>query len=592
MIFIISFLSIPLTPTQAQGILEDTVTRRNLVIDLGDGLTTDAQLTFPAVGEGPFPGVLLVHGSGETDMDEYLPPIVTGTGEPSRPFLQIAEYLSERGFTVLRYNKRGIGLNGTLLNPDAYLNMTFQDLVRDAQKALEVLMEQPEVDENDITIIGHSEGTYIAPRVAIEKKVKNIVLLSAGAHNLYNVIYFQLVDRRISSAEDVLDSDHDGLLSIQEVAATIEIPNILLSPLPPQGLIENSTGQWLWYPGLDTDQDGYLSIQEELKPLTLQSFEFFTSQDFPLLTQWLQSHFALDSNLALIGNVSSSILILQGEGDIQTPVEEAFLLDQRLTEIEHPDHTLITYPGLGHSFYPVTYPWKIQPLGPIQDYVLADLAAWLKDSARTVRLLNAELQTYQNTVEDLQGQLADLSSELNLRTRELESAETKISELESQLQASRSQIEDVQTHLTSDLEAANQKISDHESQIVDLQSELNLRSSELETAKTEIGDLEEQLAVQTQSLSQELQISRNEAKDVETRLTNDLNTANLKIRDLESQTQDLQSESSNLQNNVAELERRNSELQSALDVSTKLTYVAIGIAVIAVIALAVAFRRR
>ena len=42
----------------------ETIKYRDLVIDLGDGIKTNAQLTFPAVGKGPFPGVLLVHGSG------------------------------------------------------------------------------------------------------------------------------------------------------------------------------------------------------------------------------------------------------------------------------------------------------------------------------------------------------------------------------------------------------------------------------------------------------------------------------------------------------------------------------------------------
>jgi hypothetical protein len=82
---------------------------------LGDGLTTDAQLTYPSVGEGPFPGVLLVHGSGSTDMDEYLPPEISDTENGSRPFLQIAQYLSERGIAVLRHNKRGIGTRADLL---------------------------------------------------------------------------------------------------------------------------------------------------------------------------------------------------------------------------------------------------------------------------------------------------------------------------------------------------------------------------------------------------------------------------------------------------------------------------------------------
>ncbi len=49
---------------------------------------------------------------------------------------------------------------------------------------------------------------------------------------------------------------------------------------------------------------------------------------------------------------STGILMLNGENDSQTPVQQAFLLQQRLTEVNHPDHTLITYPNLGHVFYP------------------------------------------------------------------------------------------------------------------------------------------------------------------------------------------------------------------------------------------------
>ena len=69
-------------------------------------------------------------------------------------------------------------------------------------------------------------------------------------------------------------------------------------------------------------------------------------------------------------------LILNGENDTQTPVEQAMLLQQKLTEINHPDHTLITYPNLGHEFYPSSQ-WQSQH-GPIQQYVLADLYSWLE----------------------------------------------------------------------------------------------------------------------------------------------------------------------------------------------------------------------
>lgn len=64
-------------------------------------------------------------------------------------------------------------------------NVTFSDLKQDAEKALNVLVQQPEVDSNHVTLVGHSEGTIIVPRVAIDDpgKVDNIVLMGAVAQN-------------------------------------------------------------------------------------------------------------------------------------------------------------------------------------------------------------------------------------------------------------------------------------------------------------------------------------------------------------------------------------------------------------------------
>jgi uncharacterized protein len=90
------------------------------------------------------------------------------------------------------------------------------------------------------------------------------------------------------------------------------------------------------------------------------------------------SHFALEPTLNIIGNVppTTSILIQQGQNDSQTPVQQAFLLQQALIDKKHPDHTLITYPNLGHVFYPSSE-W-LTSIGPIQPYVLADLYSWLE----------------------------------------------------------------------------------------------------------------------------------------------------------------------------------------------------------------------
>src|SRR5690606_31712206 len=137
-----------------------------------NGVSTNAQISYPATGKGPFPGVLLVPGSGATDMNATI-------NEDVKPFWQIANYLSERGFEVLRYDKRGIGPNLTIQDPNVWGNMTVTDLVNDAEKAFSILSAQPDVDPESISIVGHSEGTIIVPRIAIDNpdKVKNIVLM-------------------------------------------------------------------------------------------------------------------------------------------------------------------------------------------------------------------------------------------------------------------------------------------------------------------------------------------------------------------------------------------------------------------------------
>jgi len=65
------------------------------------------------------------------------------------------------------------------------------------------------------------------------------------------------------------------------------------------------------------------------------------------------------------GSIHISILIQHGENDSQSPIEDAFLLQQKLTELGHPDHSLITYPNLGHQFYPSSQ-WVTNLGGPFR----------------------------------------------------------------------------------------------------------------------------------------------------------------------------------------------------------------------------------
>jgi len=372
----------------------ETIKYRNMVIDLGNGVKTNAQLTIPAVGKGPFPGVLLVHGSGAVDMNEtagYIR-IDNTTGSkiyPSaQPFFEIAQYLSERGFEVLRYDKRGVGANYSILDTNIWENATANEYIQDSKKALNVLLQQPEVDPKRINIIGHSEGTIYAPRVAIDNStnVKNIILMGVLAQNPVKAVeYYQDVSLPLEYASHVLDRNHTGSISIQQIANDPLLRHFLVpSSVMLTFLRTNNTETITTSLAKDFGTSGYISIEEQLKPLLVKGYENITSFTSlkcnqpgvcPVLWKSLSS---LIPNISIIGNVSKStgVLILNGENDSQTPVQQAFLLQQKLTDVNHPDHTLITYPDLGHLFYPSSQ-WQTG-IGPIQQYVLADIYSWLE----------------------------------------------------------------------------------------------------------------------------------------------------------------------------------------------------------------------
>src|SRR5215831_150244 len=357
-----------------------TIKYRNLVIDLGNGVKTNAQLTYPAVGKGPFPGVLLIAGSGALDKN--------GTAGPkTSPDWQIAQHLSERGFAVLRYDKRGVGPSSYhFSNLNVWGNVTANDFLRDAEKALNVLVQQPEVDPKRINLIGHSEGTIYAPRVAIDNpiKVKNIILMGTVAQNLGRLVFYQSVALPLEYAAQVLDKNHTGIISIEQIAKD---PVLLASgglPIPSSILHPYNKKTMTNFLAREFGTNDSISIEKQLKPTLMKSYENLTTLTSSKCTNingcpiWYRSQLSLIPTLSIIGNVSKStgILLLNGENDSQVPVQQAFLLQQRLTNVNHPDHTLITYPNLGHSFYPSSQ-WSTRP-GPIEPYVLANIYAWLE----------------------------------------------------------------------------------------------------------------------------------------------------------------------------------------------------------------------
>jgi pimeloyl-ACP methyl ester carboxylesterase len=397
LLYVFLFCGVTLTG-HAQSELQ-TTKYRNMVIDLGNGLGTNARLNLPATGDGPFPGVLLVPGSGPIDMNETGGAVRIGneTGSliypPARPFFDIAEYLSQRGFAVLQYDKRGVGANFTILDSNIWGNITVTDLENDAEKALDVLIQQPEVDSNGVTLVGHSEGTMYVTRLAVNNPdiVDKIALMGTLALGYHEEAYYQAVTLPILYAQQILDHNHNGFISVQEALKDRvfhSIPINLTQALTQNITTINGTVEQL-NPKYNMNNDTFISINDELKPRLidqLRSASVVTQDEKCGLKPcaiWLKSQYSAIPNVDIISKVpfSTSILIMNGKNDSQTPLQHAFLLQQKLTEVRHPDHTLITYPDLGHLFYPSSQ-WITVAGGPMEPKVLEDLFGWLSDPVR------------------------------------------------------------------------------------------------------------------------------------------------------------------------------------------------------------------
>lgn len=144
-------------------------------------------LTVPS-GAGPFPAVVLVHGTGPNNRDEA----IGGT----KVFRDLAEGLASRGIAVLRYEKRTMQYRAKFAGlKDATVH---EETAEDAGRAIALLRTQKEVDPKRVYVLGHSLGGYIAPRIAEEDgQVAGLILLAANARPLEDLILDQAVYLKI-----------------------------------------------------------------------------------------------------------------------------------------------------------------------------------------------------------------------------------------------------------------------------------------------------------------------------------------------------------------------------------------------------------
>jgi len=129
-------------------------------------ITLSGTLTTPRK-KGPHAAVVLISGSGPQDRDE--------TVMEHKPFLVLADRLTNAGIAVLRYDERGVGES-----TGNYAGANSEDLSRDVDAAVNYLKTRPEIDAARIGLIGHSEGGYIAPMIAARRDDVGFIVMLAG----------------------------------------------------------------------------------------------------------------------------------------------------------------------------------------------------------------------------------------------------------------------------------------------------------------------------------------------------------------------------------------------------------------------------
>lgn len=137
-----------------------------MFVNKNDGVTLAGTLTLPHT-QGPFPAVILLHGSAPLDRNCSL--------FGHKFFLVWADHLTRQGIAVLRFDKRSAGKS-----TGNYDTATIEDFAADALAGVEYLKNRKEINIKQIGLIGHSEGGMTAPLAASKSEDVAFIVMMAG----------------------------------------------------------------------------------------------------------------------------------------------------------------------------------------------------------------------------------------------------------------------------------------------------------------------------------------------------------------------------------------------------------------------------
>ncbi len=235
---------------------------------------------------GPCPVVLLIAGSGPTNMDGNT--VINGkTVQQNNSLKWIAEGLAEQGIATLRYDKRGIATS--VLAGKEESELRFDDYVADAQGWIEQLRQESRFTA--VYVLGHSEGALIGMAACQNNKaVKGVISLAGAGRPAYEIVEEQLANQPM------------------QVRAYVKEVN------------------------------EKLRVGERVENVPMGLMALFRPSVQPYLTSWYSYN-----PQEVIAGLKQPVLIVQGDTDIQVAVKDAELLKQAQPRAQY-----VLLPNMNH----------------------------------------------------------------------------------------------------------------------------------------------------------------------------------------------------------------------------------------------------
>ena len=273
-------------------------------------------LTVPQ-GDGPFPVVLLISGSGLQDRDE--------TVFEHKPFWVLADHLSRAGIAVLRVDDPGIGKSAPHPEPP-----TTADFATDVEAGVTFLKRDDRI--GTVGLIGHSEGGIIAAIVASRRDDISFVVLMAGP-GVPGAELLLKQNERIFDGMGIVGERKETLLTLLDRLFTTLTSDMTEDEMRQQ--VDEIVRKQFEINGVPPAQQDETQVQAAVEQV---------------LNPWMRYFLAFDPRPALEAT-RVPVLALNGELDVQVDAEQNLTaIDAALEKGGNHNVTLHRLPKHNHLF--------------------------------------------------------------------------------------------------------------------------------------------------------------------------------------------------------------------------------------------------